>query len=924
MGQRAWLLGLLASLAVAGGVIAVVLVSHRVTDPELPVASTRAVEALRVEWGGCVRVQGDGPTCVFDSGAPLRLWVEHPDAAGVRVAVDGSPVATERYAIDEQPGLGLRVALPDSARRLQLQIPSVGEPWVLAVESVASRAEVDRAELEAIDDLTQQAWDAFEDPARWGDAKAKTDVAIDRARRAGQWSLAVDIALMATYPLWHRARRPQIAQQVLDDIHATAQRYPRGMAAYASSSGHLHWAMGRLDDAARSYREATRHGLRMEDHERVVEPMSMYAEVLVELGYLGAAAHWSRHTARTLDRFLARRSAEERARWACDRGSVLRTNAWINLLLLQRGHPHQEPVVLYEQAEAIFEPRGECPHPAKLAGTRLGLAETHQYHGESARALEQLVELEGLTLDERMRADDLWLRAALARGHEPRALRAGLGRLVGSAARANTSEARWRVAVRRGDVHERLGEHEAAIAAYRAAEDELDGLVQLAAFGIGRAALGQAHQQGTDRLATLLLDLGRPDEALCALREAAARRAQVLAAPRLPDERRGEIAQRVSAYLRAKQSHEQMLQTDGIPTDEKQRARRQAQVVLRELQQRIDDALRMLGRARRRPSCLELNPRAAGELLLGLYPRGPHGDDWLVVAQDADGTTAHRVLGVDATMGVDQRPTLAGLVLGPLAERVDRAVALRVLATGSARQLDVHTLPWKGELLLARMPVTYGTERPYREPTRWPTSPHAELVADPTGTLPEAEREIETIASRLAVEGWTVHRVPRKSADAEAVRDRLPTADLLHFSGHSGYPDADEHGLWPPYAGGTAGHASHLSLANFGRLTINDIVLCPDVPRVVVLEGCQAGALDTELGGMSLALAFVTAGSHAVIASPERLEDRWAAMLGPRLYDELVESEGFDAARALRRAQHALLTEPERLRDIGRYRVFVP
>lgn len=899
---------------VLGGGLAALLAAWRLgcTEPHQHPSreastSSQAVAPLSLTWGRCVEVRGSSePTCIFDPEHPFHLWIDHDGSTPVEVFVDGRAHSAERYQAPEMTGMGLRLSLPPSARKLEVQVVGT-TPWSLVLQSThAPDALAD--EVAAIDEQLRRAHALYTEGQLWAAGKAAADQAIARALAAELTSKALDAALMSVFYLGWHVERPDLARQILDEMRPVALRSPQGTADWDASSGHVLWGQGEVSEAARAYREASRHAVRVEDERLVVEAMPMYAAVLAELGYFRAAARWSRYA---LD-FVEPGSESH--------GQVLETAGWVNLMLRRNGREHADPIALYEQAVRIFGPQGSFPAPSRIGAARLGLAEARLLTGELEAALAQLQPVvdELLTLDDRAYRHDLELRIRLQRGDSGAELSAGLARLERAVAAAASPEARWWLAMRRGDVLVRAGQREAAVAEYRAAEAHLDELAQLAAFGVGRWSMGESRRVGAVRLAETLLELGRADEALCVLREAEGRRARLPLREPLDPELRAEIG----AYVRKKTELDDLVASSAHSTvSERLAVEQRVARELEALRATINAVLHHVGRRWGRPHCTELEPRLPGELILGLYPGGAQ---WLVLAQDDVETKAHRIPTPAVPRSAEERERLAAVLLTPIDTHLARARRLRVLASGDAGALDVQTLPWRGQPLLHALTIVHGAELPGAQ-RPWPASPRALLVADPTHGLAGAEREIATAARALQRAGYAVDVLPPERARATEARAAIEGANLLHFSGHSRYFGLDDHGLWPPYAGGAPGMPSHLVLADGQQLAVHDVLLFDTVPEVVVLNGCQAGALDPGEGGTTLARAFLAGGSRVVIASPDVLSDDLAAMLGEGIYDDVDHAGRFDAAQALQRAQLALwsqMSSPEA--SIGRYRAWVP
>lgn len=904
------------ALAVLGAVVLALgpwgpACDREVIDRESASILEVAAPSLEPLWGRCVEVRGTlAPLCVFDPEQPLRLWLRHEAAAEIEARVDGEVVIAESYRVEELLGIGLRVPLAKTARRLEVRVPGA-EPWTLQLRSMTEPDDA-IAEVVFIDDYKNRADDRFYAGTDHQGARALAEQGIKRALRSGLTSRAIDVALMTAYYLELHVNAPDAARDVLERVRESAQSLPQWRAAWESRAGLLLWHRGDLGEAVLAFRTASQLAMQLEDDALVEEALTIYATTLAELGYFGAALHWSRY------------ALDEMATDSPHRGEVLEMMAWVNLVLRHDGHPHVDPVELYRQAATSFAPDGPFPDARRFGAAVLGLAEAYMLDGRPhiARTLLDGLGSVGATtlgLDNQAFRDDLELRVGLTLGLELRALQAGLARLARSAEQAGTPEARWWLAARRGDVFARAERWTDSVTAYREAEGWLDEQARYAALGVGRAAVGARRRESTLRLAEALLELEQPAGALCALREAEGRRAR----PPIPGPIDPEQRAWAAAYKRKKDEHEEALQgVESASLTDQLRVQERVAHEREELRGRVDDLLRRAGAKVGRTACNDLDPRHDGELLLGIHPAR---EGWLVLTEDDQGTTAYRLPDARIPRDATDRAELAKALLEPIAEQLGRAKRLRVLATDVSRRLDVQVLPWHGRPLLEAVTVVHGAEVATVSRSRRVGPPRAVLVADPTRSLPGAVIEITSAATTLRAAGFSTDVIEPHAAWPQAVGRRIAQADLLHFAGHSRYPGVAEHGHWPPYDGGTPATASHLVLAGEQSLAVHDILLLESVPEVVILEGCEAGALDPIVGGTSLALAFVAKGAREVIASPEPLRDELATVLGQRLYTELPSDGRFDAAAALRAAQSELwdaYLDPEA--HLGRYRVWVP
>lgn len=244
---------------------------------------------------------------------------------------------------------------------------------------------------------------------------------------------------------------------------------------------------------------------------------------------------------------------------------------------------------------------------------------------------------------------------------------------------------------------------------------------------------------------------------------------------------------------------------------------------------------------------------------------------------------------------LDDPDALSRSLLVPFRSLLDRAERLRVLPYGLLRSVDFHALPLDGEPLLFRHLVIYSLDLPSRPAAALPARPVALLVADPEGNLPEARQEAEAVgaAIRSWSKRWSLWQLDGLDATARAVRKALPEADLFHFAGHGRFA-------------GFSGWDSSLQLADGSRLTLADLLALRPVPSWVVLSSCDAGLSSEQARGegVGIAQAFLLAGSRAVIAATERVEDGTARALIDELYRGW--EPGADLPRQLQRAQLAL------------------
>lgn len=855
-----------------------------IEEPPRPRVREQPSEATIIDYGPCVSTHSDGsanarPRCVFEPGREFRVWVPPEQVHALEVFVDGQRVPTHPLEPVDDQSRGIGLWLNERSKRFEVGLPG-GERWVLALDGCAAchpadddddaRAKVERYQERLADQGTRIDW------------RRELLPVLEALQARGLLEKQLG-HIDATAYMLSRGHRFDEAAAVLELAKPLVRHSPRLQAMLANSRGQLEWGSGRFGDALVSLRAASLHAVRANETDIAVAALPMYAVLLAEQGYIHAALRWSQ---RGLE------LADERGD-SCDLAATLRTTGWIQLLLRQQGWSSIDPTLDLEESLAIYGPRGKCPDSSRTGGARLSLALLKLLAGEPAMAHQILgkAKLSRMTPGERVLAIDVGLQAQLALGHPPARIDRTLRRLRRAVEDADTTNAQWHMALRSGQALEARGEHEGAIEAYREAETHVDGLAQLAVFGVGRSTVGTFHRESSDRLVTALLAQHKASEALCVVRRTEARRLQAASLPpTLSVWERRELEWKIDALHRAQFKLDELVdarQAASTPMREEAAAKvaRQRQV----LESMIEEVLRSTARHAVPPQCSDLHEPMPGELLLGLFP---NGDRWLFFAHDSQGTQVHPVDLPEFDYDLPLvRARLSLILLGPVATQLERADRIRVHAVGQAQHIDMDLLPWNGEPLVASKSVAWGVDV---AAAAWPVvtgarEARAVLLADPILSLPDAYAEILHAAGTLADTGVLVEVVEPADARRTKLLDQMVDATLLHFAGHADHDMLGDPGLWPPYAGGTPSWPASLLLADDERLGAHEILARPGkVPRKVILSGCSTGALDASAGGTSLAVAFVMAGTEEVLAATGRPNDAEARAVMQQLYDELA------------------------------------
>lgn len=297
----------------------------------------------------------------------------------------------------------------------------------------------------------------------------------------------------------------------------------------------------------------------------------------------------------------------------------------------------------------------------------------------------------------------------------------------------------------------------------------------------------------------------------------------------------------------------------------------------------MQEAVLLAGRRAGMSEALAPRSAGAGELMLLYFPLG--GRRILGFGASEGGVQTAEIhltdaVPVEAEVWSDEAlEAWSELLLTPFAAAVDRAGRVVVLPSFGLQALPFHAFPWRGRPLLAHAEVVYSLDLPVRADRRpADTGGWVLVVGDPLGDLGGARTEAEGIVSLLGTSGLNVSTLIGPSAAGPAVRADLSRARHFHYAGHSA-------------SAGPFGWASTLRLAHDTSLSIADIVALERVPRTVVLLSCEAGYVshDPRAQGISLAAAFVFAGSEAVLAMATPVDEGETPLLAAAFRGEVAD-----------------------------------
>ncbi|HKH47391.1 MAG TPA: CHAT domain-containing protein [Thermoanaerobaculia bacterium] len=797
-----------------------------------PCASPSSGLSLDVEYAGCEAVLLPGPVCRLAESRELRVWVgASPEAIEIRAG--GLRIDTTGEAIGK--GQRFSLTVPPGVQRLDVLVdaPERQAAWSLSLADPGGTVAY-RDLLREVDEMT-----------------------------LGVYHLILE-------------RQLTEAWKILAGIHLPAP-------APAESRYYLAYYRGLLAEKAGDYRSAmiqNQEALDISERAKLIDLFQQSAEQEKALLLLGVGRF--SEAAEILDGLPANGS--------CDKAQLLGNRAWARLLAREAGEPVEDPTRLLERALTTYE---TCKRKfEKRVNFLINLALAHFQQGRLSPAkdfLAQAHELDSrMLLPQRLWALDLEARIALREERPAEALRR-FEDLEELALSTSSPDGRLRAALGQAQALQALGDRAAALETLRQAEGLLDEQTLQIPIHEGRETFLATRQALVSLHVEILLDQEKNAEALDVARHARSRMLRQLErserlAGLLPDQRA-----RWHDFLRLFQERRAALEEKAkddwkLPSDQLLRERSARKAEARELRDLLDQAFRVLDDSTERPE-ETLRPPRPGELLLTWCPL-PRG--WVGFAADGETVKIHRF----DMPALFLKGSLSQQLLVPFSAAIEKAERIRILPAGHLQEVDFHSLPFAGDVLLAKRPVVYGLDLPVRSSSARPSGQgrQALLVADPRDDLPGSLDEARTVRKVLEASSWTIEELKSAEASAEGVGRRLPEADLLHYAGHGIYS-------------GFGGWDSSLLLAADTHISLDDLLAVKRVPAWVVLSGCDTGRSSTKtpVQSLGLAYAFLLAGSQGVVASTRAADDRTVPAFFAELYRQWAREP--DLAIAIQRAQ---------------------
>lgn len=879
----------------------------------IPACTTKTsppCEALELEVYGCDLIRG-GSTCAFpaDRARTLRLWIAPQEGAEVRfdsgsgwftrtaTPADGG-LRVEMILEPKATTLKVRATSGDRCRAATLELAELETASEILRELEAPRRSEETPEAEFSRKLAVlskvparergRALGKLARIERWArgpkDAAIRFREAIELHRAAGDATLEMRDRMMLARVLITDLAQFREARSVLED--PIFERTPDGWMQTTAAQQEAMLAR-HAGDARTSLRwieaaEKTAAHLELLDLSR--DSKQFAATALLMIGRAQEAVA-------LLEEVLKQTPADEKPRV---RAVLLGNIAWAKIIARESATaPDANIEQLLKTALELYRTQASDPAQEQNILVNLALAAVQENRWtEATRYLEQAsrasptsapyIALWKLDIEGRVALAQKRAREALGRYE----------RMEQLAVSAASPSAQWRAALGRGQAFEAMGRLNDAAFAYLAAETMLERQSLQVPIGEGRDHFIGGRAESARLAIDVLLRLGRDAEAVEVARRARVRPLVTLQRSSLLEglspRARAAWEQSMALYRGERDALDREAEKDwDLPNDRLAEAVARRKARQTKIDAALEEAFSVLAQADRARTGNALAQPQEGELFLIYHPLR---DGYAGFALSTSGVVAKRLGALPSAAAESSADAFAATLLEPFAAELLRATRVRIMAAGPAREVDYHALPFRGALLLDRVPVGYALDFPVTASTTVSSSiARALVVADPAGDLSSAAAEANGVRAALGRRGWSVEPLLRDDASAANVRAGLIRAQLFHYAGHGTY-------------GGFDGFESALPLAGQSRLTVADILALPNVPELVALAGCETARSSAQAQGDSLGLAhaFLSAGSRGVIASPRLVDDAVAASFVDELYRSEVSA---DVAAAVREAQ---------------------
>lgn len=793
-----------------------------------------------VVWsvGGCFSLL-EGGRCYTRETGRVVLWVQDERRAETLV-LDGT---TPEYVEG-----GWRWIVPIEASRTLKVEDALGRVWVdLGVENTAD------------------GWrDASYQGARCEEASADFDAdelvfyASGRGRCGDE---AERLKWLETAIAGHRERGDTLRfgwdQSEWERIAETGSKPPGGLWLPSATGlearylwllhhGRTANAMGNLADAQRFLHGARRSAaiLDRDDGGRWLGAvLANQINNLIEAGRLDAAS-------RVADTAVALAMQESGDRPSCELTLSVSNRMWIDALRETAPADRDDPLPT-DELEALVANSDACPAHAR-AGWHLSvnLAAILLAQGRAREAAESLSSVSAAVAPDDLSA--AWhhitqARLALAT-NQPDQVEAILAHLLGGE-RASPLSLKARALA--AQARQALGDTNEAIEHLQAIERDLPAVSARAPLSHGQGAVIDTGTQAARRLAALMVEKGRPDEALQALRR---NRNQVLYSLQQADRvsSLGELRGHPWSDYRSwadPQSDTGDLQTwasdSGAPEDSGRGPTVSKEAIAETL---------LIGAPGWDPSARGVG---ADELVV---LADAHGNQATVWWWTADAPPRRATFEVD-----DGTKAVPDGLVGILEADLQRTGRVTWLPMAAARDWSLAQATWKERPLGVQRPIALSLD--LRPRAAWSGLASVAVIADPDGTLASARREGRSVAEALAMVADTSLLTGDEATESATWRALDTGTDIAHFAGHATFGDD--------------GWDAAIQLADGERLAVWQLLGLEHPPKVVSMTACESSRSESgNAERLGLAQALIVAGTDVVVAADIPVPDDLSSTFG--------------------------------------------
>lgn len=850
-----------------------------------PSETPEPTAALDVEVlvSGC-RAPNDAPCVRLLKSAQddVVAWVDLPPTAELSVHVDGRPVEAEQALVDggtqlrfqlEAGATAMKIASADGValdREVRWQVQPIEVPIAWAAYRSGIPLSLARRFLWVVSHFrtgyaalrTQRVLQRFQYSTHRGSESRRTlETLLPLAESLGAEQDVAELAAVLAY-LQTAGREYSEARATIGQLNGVRDASPEASIQADLREAELATALMDHGATLTAYRRALRLARRLGVHGEVVYIENRLMVLLSELGL--------RAEARELMAEAYRAVRTESLQ--CSIKAVMYSNlGWAQLRLAALGHEVDVPREDFKRALEAYTTT--CPNPARAANNTANLALAAILDGDIEESQMRMLELDAFGPLPRLSSfiEDL--------SREIRIQDPTWNRGVPMIAEPNTP---------RGAGWERWNQHarelwnwrldEAAIEAFARAEDELEVATATLPLGKGHGKYVGGRTSSLEGLVELLLESGRSEEALCAVRRA--RRRGVAQIDRLgrvaglTSKKRSEWTASAASFARAQAALETRQKDAWRGTVQEQRAKRERLAReetenLHALQEAMVDTLGA-------PPALDCQTPE------------PEGVVTLYATATNDGVVLFLRDGRGVEVTVTNAPADAedlGWSRQALERWKPRLTAASVLRISAADDLGGRA--WArtvvdGEPLIEIIPIEFTLDVGPLAPR--PPTATALVVADPSSNLVHAREEGTDAKRQLAAHSIDVQELQGRGASRAATRQRVTGVDLFYFAGHAEYDDRTPWG-------------SSMKLAD-GAMGMADLFALEEMPATAFLMGCETGATLAKQGdgGINLGRGFLLAGTERVLVSRVPVEDALARRTGLRTMEHFLEIGNLPAA----------------------------